>query len=71
MSHEVFVFLSYAATALTLGGLVAAIMLDGRARKRELAELEAQGVRRRSASTQPGVNRSDADLADVNRGMVQ
>ena len=48
MSHEAFVFLSYAATAVTLAGLVLAILLDGRARKRELAELEAQGVRRRS-----------------------
>ena len=48
MSHEAFVFLSYAATALTLAGLLIGIMADGRARKRELAELEAQGVRRRS-----------------------
>lgn len=48
MSHEAFVFLSYAATALTLSGLLIGILLDGRARKRELAELEAQGVRRRS-----------------------
>lgn len=49
LSHEAFVFLSYAATAVTLLGLLAAILLDGRARKRELAELEAAGVRRRSA----------------------
>tara|TARA_R110002020_G_scaffold156117_8_gene337675 strand:- start:7290 stop:7463 length:174 start_codon:yes stop_codon:yes gene_type:complete len=48
MSHEAFVFLSYAATALILAGLLLVILLDGRARKRELAELEAQGVRRRS-----------------------
>ena len=54
MSHEAFVFLSYAATAVTLAGLVLAILLDGRARKRELTELEAQGVRRRSqAATGP------------------
>ena len=45
MSHEAFVFLSYAATAVTLGGLLAGILLDGRARRRELAELETQGVR--------------------------
>ena len=48
MSHQAFVFLSYAATAVTLAGLLVMILLDGRARKRELAELEAQGVRRRS-----------------------
>ncbi len=50
MSHEAFVFLSYAATAVTLLGLLALTLADGRARKRELAELEAQGVRRRSQS---------------------
>jgi heme exporter protein D len=48
MSHESFVFLSYAATAVTLVGVLVSILLDGRARKRELAELEAQGIRRRS-----------------------
>ncbi|MDP2119998.1 MAG: heme exporter protein CcmD [Hoeflea sp.] len=48
MSHEDFVFLSYAATAVTLLGLLLLTVADGRARKRELAELEAQGVRRRS-----------------------
>ncbi|MDZ7602450.1 MAG: heme exporter protein CcmD [Hoeflea sp.] len=48
MSHEAFVFLSYAATAVTLLGLLLLTVADGRARKRELAELEAQGVRRRS-----------------------
>ncbi len=48
MSHEAFVFVSYAATAVTLAGLLASILLDGRARRRELNELEAQGVRRRS-----------------------
>ena len=48
MSHQAFVFLSYAASAVTLAGLLVVIVLDGRARRRELAELEAQGVRRRS-----------------------
>lgn len=48
MSHETFVALAYGATALTIGGLVLTIFLDGRARKRELADLEARGVRRRS-----------------------
>ena len=48
MSHAAFVALSYAAAALIIGGLVVAIWLDGRARRRELAALEAAGIRRRS-----------------------
>jgi len=48
MSHQAFVFFSYAATAVTLAGLLIGILLDGRGRRAELAELEAQGVRRRS-----------------------
>jgi len=55
MSHEAFVFVSYAATAVTLAGLLMSILLDGRARRRELAELDAQGVRRRS-NTASGSN---------------
>ena len=52
MSHEAFVFLSYAATGVTLLGLLVLTLADGRARRRELAELEAQGVRRRSQAAQ-------------------
>nr|WP_139112513.1 heme exporter protein CcmD [Hoeflea olei] len=54
MSHEAFVFISYAATAAVLLGLLAFTLADGRARKRELAELEAQGIRRRSQAVQGG-----------------
>lgn len=48
MSHEMFVFLSYAAAVLVLGVVIAWILLDGKARKTELARLEAAGVKRRS-----------------------
>ncbi len=48
MSHEMFVFLSYAAAVLVLGVVLAWILLDGKARKAELARLEAAGVKRRS-----------------------
>lgn len=48
MSHAAFVTLSYAAAAVIIGGLTLSIWLDGRARKRELADLEAAGIRRRS-----------------------
>ena len=43
-----FVTAAYAITAVVLAGLVGWILLDQRARKRELAALEAAGVRRRS-----------------------
>ena len=48
MLHEMFVFLSYAAAVLVLGVVIAWILLDGKARKAELARLEAAGVKRRS-----------------------
>ncbi|PHP68560.1 heme exporter protein CcmD [Zhengella mangrovi] len=46
--HAAYVFAAYAMTVVALGGLAAWIILDMRARRRELAELEARGVRRRS-----------------------
>ncbi|MGN6548524.1 MAG: heme exporter protein CcmD [Pararhizobium sp.] len=49
MTHGEFVFLSYAITGLAILALVVWILLDQRARRTELAELEAMGVRRRSA----------------------
>jgi len=47
-AHALFVTAAYAITAVVLAGLVGWILLDQRARKRELAALEAAGVRRRS-----------------------
>jgi heme exporter protein D len=46
--HGAFIIASYAATILIVGGLILAAVLDQRAQKRALAELEARGVRRRS-----------------------
>jgi heme exporter protein D len=48
-AHALYVLAAYAASAVALAGLVAWILLDYRARRRELAELEAEGIRRRSA----------------------
>lgn len=50
MSHLAFVSIAYGATGLTLAALILWVLLDQRARRAELAELEAQGVRRRSAA---------------------
>lgn len=52
MSHVAFVALSYGVSALALGLLAVWILIDQRARKRELAELEAAGIRRRSAKAE-------------------
>ncbi len=47
-AHALFVTAAYAITAIVLAGLVGWVLLDQRARRRDLAELEAAGVRRRS-----------------------
>jgi heme exporter protein D len=47
-AHAFYVTTAYAISGLSLAGLVAWILLDQRARRRELAELEASGTRRRS-----------------------
>jgi len=52
MSHGVFVAAAYAISALALIGLAVWVLLDRNQRKRELAALEASGVRRRSDLTQ-------------------
>ena len=46
--HTLYVAAAYAITAVALAGLIGWVLLDQRARKKELAELEASGVRRRS-----------------------
>ncbi len=47
-AHALYVTAAYAITGIVLAGLVGWILIDQRARKRELAELEAAGIRRRS-----------------------
>lgn len=50
MTHTFYVAMSYAFSVLIVIGMIGWIWFDGRARKRELADLEAAGIRRRSAS---------------------
>ncbi|MDI6835913.1 MAG: heme exporter protein CcmD [Rhizobiaceae bacterium] len=50
MSHEFYIYVSYGVTGLVILALIGWVWLDGRARQRELKELEAAGVRRRSAT---------------------
>jgi heme exporter protein D len=47
-THDLFVAAAYASAVLGIAGLVAWILIDQHNRRRELAELEASGVRRRS-----------------------
>lgn len=47
-AHALFVTAAYAVSALAIAGLIGWIVLDGRARRRDLAALEASGLRRRS-----------------------
>jgi len=47
--HAVFIWASYAAVVLAIGGLVVWLILDGRRHAARLAELEARGIRRRSS----------------------
>lgn len=51
--HTGFVFAAYAITTVVLVGITAWILLDGRRLKQRISELEARGVRRRSAARQP------------------
>ncbi|GGK17427.1 heme exporter protein CcmD [Salinarimonas ramus] len=44
--HTPFILASYAATILVVGGLMVRMVLDQRAQKRALADLEARGVGR-------------------------
>jgi heme exporter protein D len=47
-AHALYVTAAYAATVVILAGLIGWILLGQRARRRELADLEAAGIRRRS-----------------------
>ncbi|RWM01858.1 MAG: heme exporter protein CcmD [Mesorhizobium sp.] len=47
-AHALYVAAAYSITAIVLAGLVGWILIDQRARRRDLAALEASGVRRRS-----------------------
>lgn len=46
--HDWYVAAAYGATAIGLGGLIIWLLADQRGRRRELADLDAAGLRRRS-----------------------
>lgn len=49
MSHAFYIYTSYGVTALITLAVIAWTLWDGGARRREMAELEAAGIRRRSS----------------------
>ena len=49
MSHAGYILASYLVAAGMAAALVAWVLLDGRALRRRLADLESRGIRRRSA----------------------
>ena len=49
MNHTLFVTAAYLISALVIAALLAWILVDLRLRRRELAELERRGIRRRSS----------------------
>lgn len=51
--HAAFIWMSYAAVAVVVGGLIAWLVADGRRQQAALKALEDRGVRRRSSS-EPG-----------------
>ncbi len=53
INHLPFIVGSYAAAFVVVGALVAWVMLDFRAQRRALADLELRGLTRRSASPRP------------------
>ncbi len=53
-AHLDFIAAAYAAAAIVIGALIAWVMLDYRAQRRVLAELETQGFTRRSAPARSG-----------------
>lgn len=48
--HAIFIWLSYAATAAGVAGLLFWVWSDERSQRQRLADLERRGIRRRSAS---------------------
>ena len=48
-AHIGFIVAAYLLSALVLAALIGWVVMDGRAQQRRLADLEARGIRRRSA----------------------
>lgn len=47
--HAAFIWLAFGITAAVIAGMIAWLVLDGREQARRIADLDARGVKRRSA----------------------
>jgi heme exporter protein D len=54
--HASFIIAAYGVTFLVVGALALTTIEDDRKQRRKLAELERQGIRRRSAATAKSTN---------------
>ncbi|HET7716149.1 MAG TPA: heme exporter protein CcmD [Bauldia sp.] len=52
-AHAGFIVAAYLVAAAVLIGVTVSIVVDGRAQRRRIADLEARGVRRRSSGKGP------------------
>lgn len=57
--HAVFIWISYAAVAAVVGGLISWLIADGRRQKAALKSLEERGVRRRSSGSADKSSKSE------------
>lgn len=55
--HAIFIWAAYGATFAAIGALAFFIVEDDRKQRHRLAELERQGIRRRSAEKPPSKSR--------------
>jgi len=60
-AHIDFIAAAYAAAVITVGGLIAWVMLDYRAQRRALADLEMRGITRRSEAMRSGAAMQQAE----------
>jgi heme exporter protein D len=47
--HAGFIWLAYGITTVVISGMIAWLVLDGREQARRIADLDARGIKRRSA----------------------
>jgi heme exporter protein D len=62
-AHIDFIAAAYVAAIVVIGALIAWVMLDYRLQRRILAELETQGVTRRSASVHDAAGQTARETA--------